>query len=71
MNSTMRSINRAMIVVGAPIGGFLGDTIGYRTMLWVAAGGFLTVAIALGLSRFRNARINEALDEPNVTPNAV
>jgi predicted MFS family arabinose efflux permease len=57
----MRSINRAMIVIGAPVGGFLGDAIGYRPMLWAAAGGFLSVAIALGLSRFRNVRIDEAL----------
>jgi MFS family permease len=61
MNATMRSINRAMIVVGAPVGGVLGDAIGYRPMIWAAAGGFLGVAIALGLSRFRNARIDEAL----------
>lgn len=63
-NATMRSVNRAMIVVGAPVGGFLGDAIGYRPMIWAAAGGFLTVAIALGLSRFRNARIDEALTAP-------
>ncbi|GAA1660222.1 MFS transporter [Fodinicola feengrottensis] len=56
MNATMRSINRAMIVIGAPVGGFLGDTIGYRPMLWAGAGGFLVVALALGLSRFRDAR---------------
>ncbi len=29
------------------------------------------VAIALGLSRFRNARIDETLDEPDMTLNAV
>jgi MFS family permease len=61
MNATMRSINRAMIVIGAPVGGVFGDAIGYRPMIWAAAGGFLSVAIALGLSRFRNARIDEAL----------
>jgi predicted MFS family arabinose efflux permease len=30
MNGTIRSVNRAMIVVGAPIGGLLGDRLGYR-----------------------------------------
>ena len=40
MNATMRSVNRAMIVIGAPLGGFLGDRFGYRTMLWTAASGF-------------------------------
>jgi MFS family permease len=57
MNATMRSINRAMIVIGAPVGGVLGDAIGYRPMIWAAAGGFLTVSIALALSPFRKARI--------------
>jgi MFS family permease len=57
MNATMRSINRAMIVIAAPVGGVLGDEIGYRPMIWAAAGGFLTVSIALGLSPFRKARI--------------
>jgi predicted MFS family arabinose efflux permease len=61
MNATMRSINRAMIVIGAPFGGVLGDAVGYRPMIWAAAGGFLGVAIALGLSRFRNARLDDAL----------
>lgn len=44
MNTTMRSINRAMIVLGALVGGLLADAIGYRTMLGAATGGFLLVA---------------------------
>jgi predicted MFS family arabinose efflux permease len=56
MNATRRSINRAMIVIGAPIGGLLGDTIGNRSALWTAAGGFLVVSAALGASGFRHAR---------------
>jgi MFS family permease len=55
MNATRRSINRSMLVIGAPLGGLLADTIGYRPMLWAAAAGFLTAATALRLSRFRNA----------------
>jgi len=57
MNATMRSINRATVVVGAPVGGILGDAIGFRPMLWIAAGGFLLVALGLGLSPFSGARI--------------
>lgn len=57
MNATMRSLNRAMIVVGAPIGGILGDALGFRTMLWVAAGGFLVVAVALSGSRFARVSV--------------
>jgi len=64
MNATMRSINRAMIVVGAPVGGLLGDAFGYRTLLWVSAAGFLVVAVALGLSRFRGARLDDAYANP-------
>lgn len=59
MNATRRSINRSMLVIGAPLGGLLADTIGYRPMLWAAAAGFLTAATALRLSRFRNARLDE------------
>ena len=32
-NATRRSVNRAMIVVGAPLGGFLADAVGYRPVL--------------------------------------
>lgn len=56
MNTTMRSINRAVIVVGAPVGGFLADAIGYRPVLGIAAGGFALVALALAASPFRDAR---------------
>ncbi|MDQ2837712.1 MAG: MFS transporter [Actinomycetota bacterium] len=58
-HATMRSINRAMIVIGAPLGGLLGDAIGFRAMLWIAAAGFLLVAITFALSPYRNARLDE------------
>jgi nitrate/nitrite transporter NarK len=56
----MRSINRAMIVVAAPLGGLLADRIGYRAALWVVAAGFAAVALWIGLSRFAGARIEVA-----------
>ncbi len=59
MNTTMRSVNRAMIVVGAPLGGWLGDRFGYRPVLAGAAAGFLVVAVALALSRYRDARLDD------------
>jgi MFS family permease len=59
-NATRRSINRAMIVLGAPVGGFLADTLGYRTMLCSAAAGFLIVAATLAASPIRTARIDGA-----------
>lgn len=56
MNTTMRSVNRAMIVVGAPAGGLLADVIGYRLTLWIGTAGFALVAVALAASPFRRAR---------------
>lgn len=55
-NTTIRSINRAAIVVGAPLGGLLADSIGYRPTFWIGIGGFAIVAVALSLSPFRTAR---------------
>lgn len=59
MNTTMRSINRAMIVVGAPLGGLLADRIGFRVTLWITVAGFLGVAGGLAATPFRNARLDE------------
>ena len=60
MNTTMRSINRAMIVLGAPLGGLLADAIGFRVVLWIAVAGFLTVATGLAATPYRHARIEDA-----------
>lgn len=56
MNTTMRSINRAMVVVGAPLGGLLADAVGYRPVLLAGVVGFLLAALALALSPYRHAR---------------
>jgi MFS family permease len=58
-NATMRSINRAMIVLGAPLGGLLADAIGFRVVLWFTAAGFLMVAAALSATPYRSARVDE------------
>ncbi|MFD6446701.1 MFS transporter [Promicromonospora sp. NPDC060204] len=55
-NTTIRSVNRAMLVIGAPAGGLLADHLGYRPALWVGVAGFTLVAVLLGISRFRTAR---------------
>jgi predicted MFS family arabinose efflux permease len=60
MNTTMRSLNRAMIVIGAPLGGLVADRIGYRPTLWIAVAGFALVAAGLALSPFRQARHGDA-----------
>ncbi|HEY1752481.1 MAG TPA: MFS transporter [Caulobacteraceae bacterium] len=60
MNATMRSINRAMVVFAAPLGGLLADAIGYRQALWLAVAGFVLVALSLSLTPLRDARIEPA-----------
>ncbi|MBO3085943.1 MFS transporter [Cellulomonas fengjieae] len=60
MNATMRSINRAMIVVAAPLGGLLGDAAGYGVAL-VVAGSALVVSAAVSVgSGLRGARLDDA-----------
>ena len=58
MNSTMRSLNRAAIVVGAPLGGLLADAIGNRTALWIGAAGMAAGAAAVSMSALRDARLD-------------
>ncbi|WP_246258255.1 MFS transporter [Amycolatopsis anabasis] len=60
MNATMRSLNRGMIVLGAPLGGALADGLGNRTALWIAVTGLIVQAIAISLSPLRHARSPEA-----------
>jgi MFS family permease len=59
-NTTMRSINRAMIIVGAPLGGVLADRVGTPTTLVVVAIGFGVVTLAGWLSPARQARYADA-----------
>ncbi|PFG41067.1 putative MFS family arabinose efflux permease [Georgenia soli] len=63
-NATRRSVNRAMIVVGAPLGGVLADAVGYRPVLWAGAAGFAVVAAGLAASPFREARHGEPQGTP-------
>jgi len=55
-NTTLRSLNRAVIVVFAPLAGILADAWGIRPMLVLAAGIFALVAAGLGASSFRDVR---------------
>ncbi|MEJ3656714.1 MFS transporter [Actinomycetes bacterium KLBMP 9759] len=54
-NTTMRSFNRAVIVVVAPLGGLLADSAGVRPALVVAAAVFGASALMLAVSSFRRA----------------
>lgn len=60
-NSTMRSINRAAVVVAAPLGGLLAELAGTRVALWVGTLGLALAAAALWVSPFRAA---DLADEP-------
>jgi MFS family permease len=55
-NTTLRSINRGVIVVVAPLAGILADAWGIRPMLVLAAAVFTLVAAGLGASSFRDAQ---------------
>jgi MFS family permease len=55
-NTTLRSINRAVVVVVAPIAGVLADAVGIRPMLVVAAATFALVAGGLAATPFRTVR---------------
>lgn len=57
MNTTIRSLNRGMIVVGAPLGGILADTTDYRTALWAGIAGLAGAALILICSPFRHAKV--------------
>lgn len=55
-NTTLHSLNRAVIVIIAPIAGILADAWGIRPMLVLAAVIFALVAAGLGATSFRDVR---------------
>ncbi|KQN88645.1 MFS transporter [Arthrobacter sp. Leaf69] len=59
MSATRRSVNRGMIVIGAPLGGVIAIAVGPATALWAAVAFLLLSAAVLLFSRFRGARIED------------
>lgn len=55
-NTTLRSLNRTVVVLVAPVAGLLADAIGMQTMLVVAAVTFGAVALGLASTPFRTVR---------------
>jgi MFS family permease len=55
-NTTLRSFNRAVMVIAAPLAGILADAWGIPPTLMVAAGVFAVVSCGLALSPFRLVR---------------
>lgn len=56
-NTTMRSLNRAVVVVVAPLAGWAADAVGVVPVLLVAAGVFVASGVGLAASPFRRARL--------------
>jgi hypothetical protein len=55
-NTTLRSLNRAVMVIVAPVAGILADGWGIRPTLLAAAAVFAAVSCGLALSSFRSVR---------------
>lgn len=55
-NTTLRSLNRAVMVIAAPLAGILADAWGIRPTLLVAAAIFALVSLGLAFSSFRTVR---------------
>jgi MFS family permease len=55
-NTTLRSLNRAVMVIAAPLAGILADDWGIRPTLLAAAAVFALVSLGLAASPFRAAR---------------
>jgi MFS family permease len=70
MNATVRFVNWGPIPIGAFVGGVLGQALGLRTALWIAAAGSLLPAIPLLLSKVRSLR-DLTVDAVPVEPDTV
>lgn len=55
-NTTLRSLNRAVMVIAAPLAGILADAWGIRPTLLAAAAVFALVSLGLAASPFRTVR---------------
>ncbi|GAB3553330.1 MFS transporter [Arthrobacter tumbae] len=68
MSATRRSVNRGMIVVGAPLGGALATAFGPVVALGSAAAIMLAAALILALSPFWRASAADLLDDAAAGP---
>ncbi|HEY5847565.1 MAG TPA: MFS transporter [Microlunatus sp.] len=57
-NTTMRSLNRAVLVIASPIAGLIADRLGFGPALITAAVVFAASSLILALSPFRRARVS-------------
>ena len=61
MNATMRSINRSVVVIGAPLGGAIADGLGFLTALWISITGLALCGLWFSLSSMRKAQIKKEI----------
>ena len=57
-NTTMRSLNRAVLVIASPIAGLIADRLGFGPALIAAAVVFAASSLILSLSPFRRATVS-------------
>jgi hypothetical protein len=60
-NTTMRSMNRSAIVLGAPLGGLIAQAAGFRGALWTGIGVMALAPLVLALTPFRTAGDHDAV----------
>ncbi|MEO8713977.1 MAG: MFS transporter [Acetobacteraceae bacterium] len=63
MNATMRTINRAALVVGALVGGLLANEIGFLPTILIGVAGLVVSLVIMVASPFRTARHGEVAPE--------
>ena len=61
-NTTMRSMNRAVVVIVAPVAGVLAEAVGITGVLGAAAAVFALAGVGLWFSPFRHAELDTATD---------
>ncbi|WP_144674592.1 MFS transporter [Arthrobacter sp. U41] len=59
MSATMRSVNRGMIVLGAPLGGLIATVAGAGIALWASVAVLLLASVVLFCSKFRSVRTED------------
>jgi MFS family permease len=67
MNATLRSINRSMVVIGAPLGGAIADVTGFRQALLISIAGLVLCGLWFALSSMRKAQFEENDDQEDKT----
>lgn len=59
VSATVPSVNRGMIVIGAPLGGFIATIAGTGAALWASVVFLVLASMALLRSGFKDARLED------------